>query len=675
MWCSRCLSDKYDPFLSAKRQFEDLYSPTTSTPIAKDTKKPLSMSTSLNLKSPVGTSPSSYKSNFRRTSSLRVPKKTPKTLTYSMPKYKPTIQRGISDEGPISSNFIKPEEYDELPVKSQAIVTPDLVPKSPSHRELSAAVVKRDHTASANRRNMRLDLKNSSTDFPLSKTDSLAAFLNFEKELNCDPNDEINNSRNQLNNSVTNTSDRLTEKELKDKSNSLSKKSIDRGAFAELLDSKIENNGNINRGLESQPDLIFSPKHHNPIKLAPIEHPNNALYNKNLNSVITFSQNQQNLSDGNTVKSDTKLLSSNDKITSNSKFLPESTSSSSFESSELTKPITALIESVETLMANNQLHSFNRLPSSGKNENNADSKSSSAEKRSLRRQLKFNKDSFLYDNDSPTMDSESNVTDINNQCDVIETRTFEDTEPQETTVAAVNSINNQHRRKVNDFDNIEKLFDDFDLEEFISSFDDDEKYPIFKNYKELITTRSTGKCDRPSQSNDVSSDDSLTSDEKVDQKESNGKTNTNAIGMNIISTSMFPSMSSPIENLPKSPIHQISHAALHLPKNQSADKKADSNEELDNSFDTRRTELQQLESKERDSQNNIISKTGQINLDDSDMTPAERELLESVQELNRMCDSVTTFQPDSGDELSSVDSYPYTKNLGSKFSIDSAYGR
>lgn len=667
------MSDKYDPFLSAKRQFDDLYSPTTSTPNKEDTKKPLSMSTSLNLKSPIGTSPNSYKSNFRRTSSLRVPKKTPKTLSYSMPKYKPTIQRGISDEGPISSNFIKPEEYDELPVKSQAIVTPDLVPKSPSHREISAAVIKRDHNASANRRNLRLDLKNSSghPDFPLSKTDSLAAFLKFEKELNCEPNNEnSNNSNSQFDNNVTNNNNGLTEKELKDKSNSLSKKSFDRGTFAELLDSKIENNANINRGHESQPDLIFSPKHHNPIKLAPIEHNSNTLYNKNLNSVITFSQNNHHLTDGSNVKIDTKLLNSNDKITNNSKFLPDSTSSSSFESNEVTKPVTTLMESVENLMGNNQFQlSLNRLPSSVKNDS-ADSKSSSTEKRSLRRQLKFNKDNFLYDNDTPTMGTENNITDVTSQFvgNDNKMRAFGDIEPQQTTVSTVDSISNQHRDKTNDFDSIEKLFDDFDLEEFISSFDDDEKYPIFKNYKELITNRSPpSKCDRPSQSNDASSDDSLTSDEKVDHKDSVEKAN-NMDDMNIISTSIFTSVSSPVENSPKSPIHQISHATLYLPKNQSTEQKVDN-------FDIKRTELQRLEPKERDSQNNNITKMEQINIDDTDMSPAERELLESVQELNRMCDSVTTLQLDSGDELSSVDSYPFTKSLGSKFSIDSAYGR
>lgn len=628
------------------------------------------MSTSLNLKSPISVTPSTYKSNFRRTSSLRVPKKTPKTLSYSMPKYKPTIQRGISDEGPISSNFIKPEEYDELPVKSQAIVTPDLVPKSPSHRELSAAVIKRDHSASANRRNLRLDLKNvpGHPDFSLSKTDSLAAFLKFEKELNCEPNNEIIN-----NNIGTN---RLSEKELKDKSNSLSKKSLDRSSFADLLDSKIEFSDENNRIQEPQPDLIFSPKHHNSIKLAPIENTGNKLYNRNLNSVITFSQNKNALAED----KNTKLLNASEsvKISDCSKFLPHSTSSSSYESNDLTKPITALMESVDNMLANNQLQTINRLPSAPKIET-SDSRSSSTEKRSLRRQLKFNKDNFLYDNDAAIIDTDvDNVICNDTAVAVADDKKREDL-PQTINTSVDNTAGNQNRMlgsRGPNLDSIEKLFDDFDLEEFISSFDDDEKYPIFKNYKEHITSRSPVKNERPSQSNDVSSDDSLTSDERMEQKQIKDSINNDVGDVNIVSTNIFTSVSSPTENSPKSPVHQISHAKLYLPKNPLTDKKAFSNEELDSNFDTNKNGLPPIDvSKEKDSPNNYISRMDPMCIDDSDMSPAERELLESVQELNRMCDSVTTFQLDSGDELSSVDSYPFAKSLGSKFSIDSAYGR
>lgn len=108
-------SDKYDPFMNAKRQFEDLFNAnglTTSTP----NKDFPSQSTSMTSSTLTTKSPSSpvknqnlSKSNFRRTSSLRVPKKT-SPISF-MPKYKPSIQRGISDDGaPISSNFLKPEE-------------------------------------------------------------------------------------------------------------------------------------------------------------------------------------------------------------------------------------------------------------------------------------------------------------------------------------------------------------------------------------------------------------------------------------------------------------------------------------------------------------------------------------------------------------------------------------
>lgn len=108
-------SDKYDPFISAKRQFEDLFNAngiTTSTP-NKDSSSQIANMSSSSLSTKSTSSPvknqNLSKSNFRRTSSLRVPKKT-SPISF-MPKYKPTIQRGISDdEGPISSSFLKPEE-------------------------------------------------------------------------------------------------------------------------------------------------------------------------------------------------------------------------------------------------------------------------------------------------------------------------------------------------------------------------------------------------------------------------------------------------------------------------------------------------------------------------------------------------------------------------------------
>lgn len=283
------------------------------------------MSTSLHIKSPSNCTSSqphqispvtqvAPKSNFRRSSSLRISKKSTIAKPFvHIPIYKSpstTIHRGISDEGPISTNFMKPEEYDELPVKSHAIITPELVPAKSSPRDKSASpsrqtspmhqrpvaitakldrskenntVLRRPHieqklspvrqtpaptpvppfTASpafmsapssaptppaaplaeaapaalepivikrdpsiASRRNLRLEIQQpnapagSDATFSLAKTDSLAAFLKFENELSCTPS--------------------LTEKEKKDKSNSLNKRSFSKSTFADLLDGKLD---------------------------------------------------------------------------------------------------------------------------------------------------------------------------------------------------------------------------------------------------------------------------------------------------------------------------------------------------------------------------------------------------------------------------------------------------
>ncbi|XP_055691475.1 uncharacterized protein LOC129794683 isoform X1 [Lutzomyia longipalpis] len=195
-------SDKYDPFVSAKRQLEELFSPsqqpTRTTPTAarkSPGKSPQTNGSKPSVVSPTAQLNQLKTSNFRRTSSLRMPKKSspPKTFYPSRPAAS-RIQRGISDEGPISSSFVKPEEYDEMPVRSVYATDYTTSRKSPAQTP----------TNLQNRRNLRLDLKKTnlpSNDFPISKTDSLAVFLNYERDLKAEPS--------------------LTQKELKDKSNSL----------------------------------------------------------------------------------------------------------------------------------------------------------------------------------------------------------------------------------------------------------------------------------------------------------------------------------------------------------------------------------------------------------------------------------------------------------------------
>uniref|UniRef100_A0A182QM42 C2HC/C3H-type domain-containing protein n=1 Tax=Anopheles farauti TaxID=69004 RepID=A0A182QM42_9DIPT len=192
--------DRYDPFLSARRQLEELFSPTTSLIHASSPGSTTSTSR-LNQTSPNGGTAndkatnanknSHHNSNFRRAYSLRMPRKVSRPMYVE--KAKSNIQKGITDDGPVSPNFLKSSEYDELPIKSTFNAL-QMAEAKPKLRDSSTV-----------RKNLKLDIKDpnnpAGSDIPLSKTDSLAVFLKYENEL------------------------ALSEKDMKDKSNSLSKRS------------------------------------------------------------------------------------------------------------------------------------------------------------------------------------------------------------------------------------------------------------------------------------------------------------------------------------------------------------------------------------------------------------------------------------------------------------------
>lgn len=108
------------------------------------------------------------------------------------------VSRGLSEDGPISTSFMKAEEFDEIPVKS-VCQNDYAITNSPK-------IVRRDSTT---RKNIKLKKDESYsppvTLNPLAKTDSLAIFLKHESDLK----DE--------------KSSPATAKDLKDKSNTLSK--------------------------------------------------------------------------------------------------------------------------------------------------------------------------------------------------------------------------------------------------------------------------------------------------------------------------------------------------------------------------------------------------------------------------------------------------------------------
>ncbi|XP_041786056.1 GATA zinc finger domain-containing protein 14-like isoform X2 [Anopheles merus] len=193
--------DRYDPFLSARRQLEELFSPATSL-IHTSSPSSTTSTSRLNQMSPNGgtandksasgnaTKHTHHNSNFRRAYSLRMPRKVSRPMYVE--KAKSNIQKGITDDGPVSPNFLKSSEYDELPIKSTFNALQMAEPK-PKMRDSSTV-----------RKNLKLEIRDPNNpaggEIPLSKTDSLAVFLKYENEL------------------------ALSEKDMKDKSNSLSKR-------------------------------------------------------------------------------------------------------------------------------------------------------------------------------------------------------------------------------------------------------------------------------------------------------------------------------------------------------------------------------------------------------------------------------------------------------------------
>lgn len=110
------------------------------------------------------------------------------------------VNRGLSEDGPMSTSFVKPEVFDEIPVKN-VCQNDYAITNSPK-------VVRRDSSTS---KNIKLKKQESysppSARIPLSKTDSLAIFLKYESDLKEEKTSPA------------------TAKDLKDKSNNLSKQS------------------------------------------------------------------------------------------------------------------------------------------------------------------------------------------------------------------------------------------------------------------------------------------------------------------------------------------------------------------------------------------------------------------------------------------------------------------
>lgn len=460
--------EKYDPFLSAKRQLEELCSPVTppDNKLDQSTTPSVFMSSSLTTALETRYKPSNpltvnqakvpTSSNFRRTSSLRGPRRSP--LLPSRPlfvtNYRPTIQRGLSDEGPISSSFLKPEEYDEMPVR--AVCSNDF------HSPL---VVRRD-TSSSNRKQQQQQLKLpvGETNEALKpsarqvvNTDSLAVFLKYEHELEQPSTAEM-----------VVVSKELNSKELKDKSNILSKQNSAKSLAATsggtpLLPPLTSTKSSASPLIpnENMTNNLMAPTRLAPIKLESI-----------------FGNNQMDDRD----YIDPNLINPCDNLYV---FQP-STSSSSDASTTPQQKSAQNRESSESI--NTLFQDQPKRRHSGINV--------------LKRKMRLGRNQFLYDaspedhgqlHEHHPPQQQGYISGGSDRCG--------DDEAKRLSLKSDEQCWQQQQKLLSMTPTLPTLpvlppFDDFDFDEFLSSFEndnDDGDFPLFRDCREFILNRATNR--------------------------------------------------------------------------------------------------------------------------------------------------------------------------------------
>lgn len=365
-------------------------------------------------------------SNFKRTSSLRISNRKPKPAIYTPPA-KSNIHCGITDDGPISPNFVKATDYDELPIKSPysaikmcetKVLQNQIAPRGPAstmpsiYNQRDNHPLLRDKQSALVRKNLKLDLRNPnmpSSDYPLSKTDSLALFLKYENEMTA----------------------KLTEKELKDKSNSLSKQS----------QGNLTQNG-ISYKEHKLPDINNKPT---------MQQPQSQLQShQQSQQQQSHSQNQQ--------QSHQKLPSEERSLISIDNLNQNSADQSKSHSAPV--KLNSACENLP-LLNTESASDKSRSPSIDRKAIDDDSPKSSRKSggsTTLRRKKKYNMDNILFDTDPEV----------------------------KTSSSSDNSNNNSLKRPESRTSNAESVFEDFDFDQFIESFKDDDQFPIFKDYKMML---------------------------------------------------------------------------------------------------------------------------------------------------------------------------------------------
>ncbi|XP_016988732.1 uncharacterized protein LOC108051224 isoform X10 [Drosophila rhopaloa] len=480
------LGDKYDPFLSAKRQLEELCSPntpppeeevTTTTPSIRNltpistttpTATPsIAMTTSLTTafgKPAQVAQKTTPTSNFRRTSSLRGPRRTP--MLNSRPlfatNYRPTIQRGLSDEGPISTNFLKPEEFDEMPVRAAC-----------GNDFHSPRVVRRDASASNRKQLLKLPVGGTSeagnasqAGRSVAKTDSLAVFLKYEHEL-----EQLNAKAAELA-----AASQLTSKEQKDKSNTLSKqnsaKSLGQSTPTQLPPLTPT-------AVPPSPGAVKEvgyPPVATPLRLEPISKPamNPPTPHTPIKLESIFGPRRETglgLGSGSSSVAsdfiDPKLINACDNL-----------------------HVSSGISSDASSTPQQQL-SQSRSRSSSQSTITHERRQSGEARNLLKRKMRLGRNQFLYDASPEDADASSGCS-----ADDEANRSSMEYDEQCWQQQQKQLLANPLPLVMPMVHSAMPTFDDFDFEEFLSSFEnenDDEQFPLFKDCREFLLNRSTSR--------------------------------------------------------------------------------------------------------------------------------------------------------------------------------------
>lgn len=526
------------------------------------------------------------------------------------------------------------------------------------------------------------DLKGAN-DFPLTKTDSLAAFLKFEDDVECmDSGDEKKLSA-------------MSEKELKDKSNNLNKKSLferigdnmasemsnEFGDFGENGESQLVSAIDPPKTREQQPQqtnsTIEKPLIKHKIVLEPLTP--NVECNNNLNHNISNNHNRNNRIDENDNSIDSNLINSCDnlRISNLSKLL--NNESSSFDQSlggGVSEPTTAdaslrynkpnhsvttnaiddSIQSTRDSSSADSLdtHQYMERIANLKNINDTNDKRD----KNPKRQLQLHKDSLLFDSvvttasiedidddddddddhDNGDDDGDSHSNQLSDTDTNQKTYSSNESSPKSQTISRLSNIDESngsvHSRKLSTSDqksssdrqDFESLFEDFDLEEFISSFSDNEQFPIFKNYKQMLETNGRSTSARTQHGSESTSEES-----EFDYKYETSDFDTTSERERTLSANSFGGGAGSGR---EKAIDQFNSS---LEFKEKPLKRPDVTVEAEKRM--------QIESEQRGGQQKSMRYDSKLdpmqeifNESDEMMSEAERDLLTSVQELNSMCE-------------------------------------